>query len=789
MTDTLGAKMSSKIVNFDFESDKIMLSKLNALPDIVKLVHERSQMTLLQKLKAYFDHVDDALFESADKAFSSQDQNVFFDAMRELRVQRQGIEKRFITGVGHAFIDLLQPNHAFEAPPAEVFTCDALSLVGNDDLEEMVALDTSVSNANTHYGESIQHVSLRLDSLLPVKIYQKNNPLGPTVLCQIFMAQVKRLDIDLKAKLIVFKLFDRELISNLDDLYQNINQTLIDSNILPSLSAASTRRQSEVPVHHRTRVSDTSKSSSQAPNIQGLHQAHVDHVDDQDGVSVDVINMLRSMLSHSNPNTDNAIPATLDALSKIQAVCTANIDRAGNGLIHHADTGDAESVSSHTLIDHINVAQGNKGKINSPENQIIHLVAMLFDFVLDDETMDYQLKSLIIKLQIPLTKLALIDKSFLIDNHHIARQLLNAITQAALRCEIRHNEGKSDHLYIKIKEVVALLLMQFDDDTAIFNQAFNDFQAFLEKEARRASLLEKRTLDAEDGKAKAEVARITIAIEIELRIVDKKLPKVAVVIIEKAWRNYLFITALKYGFNTLQWRSALSTMDDLVLSVQPLKNDSQRSNLIHLAPNLLKKLQHGFDAISYNPYDTVKIFKVLEHIHLKLIRGKAVEGFTPIRSASITKSHTVASTGKNKKHNKQVHNEPVTDSKEVDSQNNSDALESVEPQSIACETVENCLPAIEQHDLDTVEAFSKGAWFEMHINDTTIVRCRLAAFIKATDKYIFVNRNGMKVTEKTKQELAAALRDQKIKEINNTVLFDRALEAVVSSMRKNKQTN
>ena len=83
-----------------------------------------------------------------------------------------------------------------------------------------------------------------------------------------------------------------------------------------------------------------------------------------------------------------------------------------------------------------------------------------------------------------------------------------------------------------------------------------------------------------------------------------------------------------------------------------------------------------------------------------------------------------------------------------------------------------------------VAGFVQGAWFEMVDDKNSVVRCRLAAFIKPTGKYIFVNRNGMKVAEKTQQELALALKKNRLRALDNSVLFDRALETVVSGMRK-----
>jgi hypothetical protein len=78
--------------------------------------------------------------------------------------------------------------------------------------------------------------------------------------------------------------------------------------------------------------------------------------------------------------------------------------------------------------------------------------------------------------------------------------------------------------------------------------------------------------------------------------------------------------------------------------------------------------------------------------------------------------------------------------------------------------------------------FAPGCWFEFK-SDEQPERCKLAAIIKATGKYIFVNRSGVKVAEKTKSGLAVELKRGSIQVLNDGLLFDRALESVIGSLR------
>jgi hypothetical protein len=90
------------------------------------------------------------------------------------------------------------------------------------------------------------------------------------------------------------------------------------------------------------------------------------------------------------------------------------------------------------------------------------------------------------------------------------------------------------------------------------------------------------------------------------------------------------------------------------------------------------------------------------------------------------------------------------------------------------------------------EAFSRvdslhvGSWFEFQEDEEHKLRCKLAAVIKPTGKFIFVNRTGMKVLEKTRTGLAVEFRRNAIRLLDDALVFDRALESVIGNLRRLK---
>ena len=92
----------------------------------------------------------------------------------------------------------------------------------------------------------------------------------------------------------------------------------------------------------------------------------------------------------------------------------------------------------------------------------------------------------------------------------------------------------------------------------------------------------------------------------------------------------------------------------------------------------------------------------------------------------------------------------------------------------------------DDESLVQVDNLRVGSWVEFQEDEEHKLRCKLAAVIKPTGKYIFVNRTGMKVLEKTRMGLAVEFRRNAIRLLDDALLFDRALESVIGNLRKLK---
>lgn len=739
-------------------------SPVGRLPVALIQVRDKTAQQLKQSLQSLFDNADDTLFEMADRATSNAEQNAFFEAMRDLRLKRKSIERGFLQKVFEAFATLNQYEIGRSQPALDAVSFDSLSLVQNDELEETVAMDAMVSRVMNREGVALGHLTTRLNAVISRKLDDKSNPLGPTLLCEYFLDACSGLGVEIKVKLIILKLFEKYVLGSCENLYAEANQVLVSVGVLPELKSAPPRRQPRAASSMAQAVGDGG-----VPLLAGADEG----VQEVFGVLQELLAEVRGTAMPRRTTAGDALPISsndlMRLLSHLQQRAPAEVDVEDFDLRPQLEQ----------LLARASAKTGKTRVVGEVDEDVINLVSMLFEFILDDRTLPDSLKALIGRLQIPMLKVAVLDKTFFSRGSHPARRLLNEIASAALGW-VDQDDVQRDSLYQRIEQVVQRLLNDFVDDPAIFSELLADFMAFTGDERRRSELLEQRTRDAEEGSAKAELARREVEQALNDRLLGKTLPEVVVRLLQEAWSKVLMLTCLKHGVNSPEWQSALQTMDELVWSVEPHEEPEDRQRLLGLVPSLLKALREGMSSAAFDPFSTSEFFSQLEVLHVQAFQRFKRPTLEPVRDVSADAQ--VA--------------EPLLEAPLLD----------IEPESVTVEpamveVVEEIVllaPGqtrpqepeavldVDDEAVQQVDNLRVGSWVEFQEDEEHKVRCKLAAIIKPTGKYVFVNRTGMKVLEKTRTGLAVEFRRNSIRLLDDALLFDRALESVIGNLRRLK---
>ena len=387
---------------------------------------------------------------------------------------------------------------------------------------------------------------------------------------------------------------------------------------------------------------------------------------------------------------------------------------------------------------------------------MINLIAMLFECILDDRNLPDSLKALIGRLQIPMLKVAVLDKSFFSRGNHPARRLLNEIAAAAMGwggCD----DHQRDSLYLRIEQVVQRLLSEFSDDPAIFSELLADFLAFTADERRRAELLEQRTRDAEEGRARAELARRRVEQALNDALLGKVLPQKVVDFVREAWSQVMLLSCLKHGDDSPEWQTAEQTLLELIWSVQRHEQPDTAMRLLALVPGLLKGLREGLSAAAFDPFATSEFFSQLELLHLQAFEREAQAPQLQGAVLEADPAHMIV-----------VAEEIVLPSAEEG----------------PLEVAPLALPANDP-SVQWVDQLRLGAWVEFLEDEDNTLRCKLAAIVPhPVAKYVFVNRTGMKVLERTRMGLALEFQRGAVRALDDTLLFDRALESVIGNLQR-----
>ncbi|MEP3561400.1 MAG: DUF1631 family protein, partial [Marinobacter sp.] len=350
----------------------------DSVPSEVTRIRNTVVAGLGDLLQGAFDAVDDSLFELANNARSNNEQNRYFEAMREIRIKRKGVERHFQGAVSQFFT---APPHAGAQPDQDSQTdASSLTLLGNDDLEEQVALNAMISKAKTHFQGALLQLQARFTQVYPsANDDQPVNPMAPEHLCSAFTEAIQALDIQIRERLILLKQFDRYVVSNLGMLLDEANRILIQAGIIPNFR-----------YQGKSHGSKAKPASGDAPQAETNDSADGPEVDREDSA---MFEQIREMLSQQRQNAGTMPRSSDPSLHVIGGRELASILSSIPTHAAEQDFGDLSSgepviVDLRELVQQLlaqtQTPDGRKPALNEVDEDLINLVSMLFEFILDD---------------------------------------------------------------------------------------------------------------------------------------------------------------------------------------------------------------------------------------------------------------------------------------------------------------------------------------------------------------------------------------------------------------------
>ena len=759
--------INSRLKLIDTEGLK---AKAFKLPAPLRELRDLTKKVLSQQLSTVFEHVDDAFFDLADRAESNSEQTSYFDAMRMIRLERKAIEQKFTISMDQAFQRLGDVSYLGIAYDS---SCDPektdgfnLEVVENEDLEETIALGAMVSKVSQHEKIELKKIIARINFMVPADVVANSNPLGPEIICNALNDAFEQLEVDIRSRLVFFKLIDRHIIDGMGELLRSANEMLREMGVLPDLD----KKQKQKGMRRQARrASDVAGLAKQS--IPGAHFDEAGHDDRQLGAVDDneqFLAQLQGLLQQSEliaPTGAGTEPVALnDLVSLVSSL--------------QGEWGE-QKTSEQSLLGLIQGKLQNNGNagLGARNQSVVHLLDQLFGRIRNEPGISKGIGQELRKLEMPMLRIALEDGSFFSKEKHPARQLLNQIAEASIGYS-DDVDFNSDPVGKAIANVSSILNKSESLDRDSLGKLLVNFMTLMEKERRGSTAREQRIVEEVAAQEKVNQAKKLVDETLAERMQGKTLPQLFVTFAEDAWCKVMFLACLRNEKTPEDWQASVQLLDEL------LDQAMKKNVVIEEIKPLIASVHQHLEDITFDPYELGCLIGGLEQYFYTGV-GEQIEEPTATNEEVID-----------------INKLPV-EGKEEQTKTKAESKPQV-PEALLKEVVVKKLKAdipgkieeeevpeepVDEEFLKVAGSLGRGSWVDFMDREPPNRRCKVAGIISPPGKYIFVNRQGAKVVEMNQNAVAGGIKDENLVVVESVRMFDKALEQVIKGIRTNRQVH
>ncbi|MCC7328119.1 MAG: DUF1631 domain-containing protein [Burkholderiales bacterium] len=752
------------------------------------------------------DRVGDTLMDRANRSDIREEQQLFFEARATLKGERPALMAEF----ERQLRQLIDDRISGKAEPKPDFSkADASNLT----LIETVSMDEAVLHGNiTRVVENLCHDELAVLNrgvgylMGEPDLATESNPLGPATIVGAFSKALGTLKSDRRIKYQIMKDLNQAQLGEIATIYADLNRHLTRLNMVPAPGRASVVNRGG-PADRAAAMRAAAAAAGQTPppppaseiDVMAMFrrmyggampsasgafaggpagpmphmpmgspmQGGMTHVGDGDLPEIGMPGMPAYSFAPMRPTSSGYVPGAPiisspdlhEGLVRLQAGQT-DFDVGGASVSFSGIPQGLHNV----LRDLQESPLGSKA--NQLESMTIEMVAMLFDFIFETKDLPDGIKALLARLQIPVLKAAMLDGAFFAKKSHPSRLLVNELAHAGLGWS--PVMGSEDPLYRKLDEIVHQILDNFSDDLTIFDEQRTVLQAFLADEEKAAEENIQSTAEEINQKDRQQIAAVVAKAEIERRIEGAPVPNFLAAFLRQNWQGTLEHVYLGEGEESESWNSGVTTLEDLVWSVQPKKLPEDRRHLVALLPSLLKRLSAGTQNRGWPPEERESFMANLVEAHAAAVKPSLAQSASP--TAAVAEAARAQA-----EMAKAVGDSTLAAKAEALAA----AMTQAEP-----EPVEPEREIVDDDYLEIARSLERGMWIEFEADDGQLAFAKLAWVSPLRGTYLFTNRQGQKALSMTAEDLADRFRADRARLVEAEPLIDRAFSNMMTELEQ-----
>ena len=776
--------------------------------ELAKILNECRDLAVHRLTTSFaqiLDRVGDLLMERANKTDVREEQQMFLEARGSLKSERPALMAEFERQLRKLVDERVAGK---TSPKADFSKVDASELA----LVETLSMDESVLQGNiTRVVENLCHDELVVLNrgvgylLGQPDLSTEGNPLGPATIVGAFTEAVRTLKTDRKIKFQIMKDLNQAQLGEIATVYADLNKHLTQLNVMPAAGRAGIINRSGAGDRAAAKQGGKAPSPHQPPSTP----------------EVDVMAMFKRMYGSATPSASptasgpqypmhppgmppgmpHGMPHGMPEDGELPAISMPGASMQMFGPMRTTPSGyvpGAPIISTADLHEGLTRLQAGQtdfdvggasvgfsgipqglhnvlrdlqesplgAKANQLESMTIEMVAMLFDFIFETKDLPDGIKALLARLQIPVLKAAMLDGAFFAKKQHPSRLLVNELARAGLGWS--PVMGQEDPLYKAIDGIVHQILDHFSDDLAIFDEQRDVLEAFLAEEEKAAEENILSTAEEINQKDRQQIASVVAKAEIEKRIEGAPVPNFLAGFLRHKWQGTLEHVYLDEGEESESWGSGVTTLEDLVWSVQPKRSPEDRRHLVALLPSLLKRLSAGMHNRGWQPDDREAFMANLVEAHAAAVKPSLSQIGSP--------TNAVAEAAKAQAEIAKASGDQVMAAK---AEALAVAMTQAEP-----EPVEPVREVVDDDYLEIAQSLERGMWIEFEADDGHLAFAKLAWVSPLRGTYLFTNRQGQKALSMTAEELADRFRADRARLVEAEPLIDRAFTSMMTQIEE-----
>jgi diguanylate cyclase (GGDEF)-like protein len=518
-----------------------------------------------------------------------------------------------------------QMDNVTEKPTLSLQTASisALSLVSKDEFEDWLTANVAVKYLEAELGYELNEVALILGKLQNCRYDLKECPFSPNIVFRSIKTSIDTLEIPTAPQAMIYKLFSRQLLQPLKDLYNSIIQyaqkeginykpkpvstpptssrnSFLESVDTADLDALQTEKNGHS--HHSQSGADPGNVPAEkaAAGVTSTASAARNEARSYHKPQINMLGQVESSTTRvESPTTQAEMRREVGRLESVQTLDTLSrlntqVAKGGTSSIEqeaHPFKSDyllsaiSQLQQAHIQTDNLgekklrawlenglSACPEVKCSIGNKESQLIDVTDRFFEVIVEKVGVSGLLKKWLEKLKVTILKVVLRDKTFFSDVTHPARQMLNKLAKLA-------SSDRADHKRLEkvLDRFIDRVVVEYDDDDKAFERILVELDQLLERQAQAQKRNSERIARAYEGKQKVADARYKVVQDLNHLLSGKSVPVVLLELLDKAgWREHLALISVRDGHESAQYEEVFKVVELLLNWLSDDSDDSDR---------------------------------------------------------------------------------------------------------------------------------------------------------------------------------------------------------------------